>query len=102
MSSVDTIRNATTLESKTSVRPIHHESASYAMGHEPTPGIAGIGLAGNPFARRFDDAPHNTARLSGRHQSASPPLHLHQCGLRLGQPERHVHGPIQGDGYRLL
>src|SRR5262245_60054255 len=28
------------------------------------------------------------------------PLHLRQCSLRLGQPEDHVHGPVQRDGSR--
>ena len=31
-------------------------------------------------------------------KSPSPPLHLRQRRLRLGQPERHVHGAVQLDG----
>jgi hypothetical protein len=33
------------------------------MGYASTSDMAGIGSAGNPFARRFGDAFHNSARL---------------------------------------
>ena len=33
--------------------------------------------------------------LPGWHQSPSLPIHLRECGFRLGQPECHLHSPVQ-------
>src|SRR5262245_23955610 len=52
-------------------------------------------------------APWPAGQCSIPVQKPSALLHLHQCCLRLGQPEGHVHGPVEVDsggqcGLRLL
>src|SRR6266478_6385845 len=78
----------------------------------PIPSSVGIGSAGDSFAWYCGDGSHTMTRwspagagqvhLPGWPHSPSLPLDLRQCSLRLGQPEGHLHGPVQVYGSRQL
>jgi hypothetical protein len=76
--------------------PMLHESASHSRGYEHALSIVGICSAGDSVARRLGG--RQAPLPEGHHRPPLLAFHLRQRRLRLGQPERHVHGMVEVNG----